>query len=87
MPHQRFQCFEFFFFFRWVENNLGKEESATSLFITQSRLKRPLKRRLENTVRKGENADNQHFLLFSHFLLFPLEILIFESELICCLQN
>ena len=30
------------------------------------------KKPFENIVRKGENADNQHFLLFSQcFLLFP----------------
>ena len=36
------------------------------LFATQSRLLTTLKKKaLENTVRKGENAGNQHFLLFA----------------------
>ena len=38
---------------------------------------------------KGENAGNQHFLLFPQCLLcilFPIQITIFESKLICHLQ-
>ena len=41
------------------------------------------KKALENIVGKGENAGNQHFLLFPQwFLLFPAQISIFESELL-----
>ena len=40
----------------------------------------------ENIVGKGENAGNQHFLFFPHFLPFPKQILIFNSQLFCCLQ-
>ena len=41
----------------------------------------------ENIVGKGENADNQHFLLFSQcFLPCWKQISIFEFCLICCLQ-
>ena len=41
----------------------------------------------ENTVSKGENAGNQHFLLFPQcFQPFPKQISIFESLLICHLQ-
>ena len=33
------------------------------------------KKAFENIVQKGENAGNQHFLLFKlHFLLFPTQI-------------
>ena len=40
-------------------------EMFSSLFTTQSRLLTTLKKRaLENTVGKGENAGEQHFLLF-----------------------
>ena len=42
---------------------------------------------LENIVGKGENAGNQHFLLFPQcFLPFPKQILIFKLHLICRLQ-
>ena len=42
----------------------------------------------ENTVGKGENAGDQHFLLFPQcFLPFPKEISIFQSHLFCCLQG
>ena len=45
----------------------------------------------ENTVGKGENAGNQHFLLFPQyfpqcFLPFPKQNSIFNSYLLCCLQ-
>ena len=41
----------------------------------------------ENIVRKGENAGNQHFLLFPQcFLTFPKEISFFQSHLFCRLQ-
>ena len=45
------------------------------------------KKAFENVVGKGENAGNQHFLLFPQcFLLFPTQISIFELELFCRLQ-
>ena len=41
----------------------------------------------ENIVGKGENAGNQHFLLFQQcFLPFPNQISIFESRFFCRLQ-
>ena len=41
----------------------------------------------ENIVGKGENAGNQHFLLFPQcFLPFPKEFSNFLSHLFCCLQ-
>ena len=48
----------------------------------------PLRKKpFENTVGKGENAGNQHFLLFPHcFLLFPEQISIFQSPLFCRLE-
>ena len=58
------------------------------LFTTQSRLLTTLeKKAFENIAEKGKIAGNQHFLLFPQcILLFPKQISIFESELICCLQ-
>ena len=45
------------------------------------------KKPFENIVGKGENAGNQHFLLFLQcFLLFPKQISIFQSHLFCRLQ-
>ena len=45
------------------------------------------KRPFENIVGKGENADNQHFLLFPQFFLpYQRKIAPFESQLNCCLQ-
>ena len=60
----------------------------TTLFTTQSQILTTLKKKpLENSVGKGENAGNQHFLLFPQcFLLFPKQISIFDSHLFCCLQ-
>ena len=58
------------------------------LFTTQSRLLMTLRKTpFENIVGIGENAGNQHFLLFSQcFQSFSEKILIFQSHLICCLQ-
>ena len=40
------------------------------------------KKPFENIVRKGENAGNQHFLLFLHgFLLIPRRIFVFKLHL------
>ena len=45
------------------------------------------KKALENTVGKGENAGNQHFLLFSQgFLLYHREESSSKQSLICRLQ-
>ena len=44
-------------------------------------------RTFENSVGKGENAGNQHFLYFQQcFLPFPNQISIFHSRLFCRLQ-
>ena len=49
--------------------------------------KDPVYEAFENIVEKGENAGNQHFLLFQQcFLPFPKQILIPQLNLICCLQ-
>ena len=50
-------------------------------FIIRFRLLMTLKKKaLENTVGKGENAGNQHFLLFPKcFLLYQGEKLLFTS--------
>ena len=45
------------------------------------------KEAFENIVGKGENAGNQHFLVFQQcFLSFPKQISIFLSHLFCGLQ-
>ena len=42
----------------------------------------------ENIVEKGENAGNQHFLLFPQcFLSFQKQISVFQSHLFCSLQT
>ena len=55
------------------------------LFTLQSHLLTALVMKpFENTEGIGENASNQHFLLFQHcFLPFPKEISIFQSHLLC----
>ena len=55
------------------------------LVVIQSRLLAKLKQNaFENIVEKGENAGNQHFLLFpQRFLLIRLQTSIFESHLFC----
>ena len=57
-------------------------------FATQSRLLPTLRKKpFEKFVGKGENACNQHFLLFPQcFLPFPAQISLFNSLLFCCLQ-
>ena len=53
------------------------------LFTAQSRLLTTLRKKpFENIVGKGENAGNQHFLLFPQcFLSFPQQISIVQSQL------
>ena len=47
-----------------------EQHNTYQLFTTQSRLLTTLKEKaLENTVRKGENAGTQHFLLFPQSFL------------------
>ena len=55
--------------------------NTTQLFTTQSRLLTTPLRTLENIVGKGENAGNQHFLLFSQcFLPSQRQISILEPH-------
>ena len=58
------------------------------LFTTQSQLSTSLRKYpFENIVEKGENAGNQHFLLFPQcFLPFPEKIYFFFSQIYFCLQ-
>ena len=45
------------------------------------------KEAFENILGEGENASNQHFLLYpKYFLPFPQKISNFESHLFCRLQ-
>ena len=55
------------------------------LLTTHSQILTNLKKKpFENIVRKGENAGNQHFLLFLQcFQPFPRKIAIFELHLFC----
>ena len=51
-------------------------------FPKRSRLLTTLKKKaFENNVGKGENAGNQHFLLFPTLLTFPKQTLLFQSHL------
>ena len=56
-----------------------RSKNKLCLFTTQSRLITTLKEQaLENTMEKGENAGNQHYLLFPRcFLLYQREKLSF----------
>ena len=57
--------------------------SATQSGLLTTLYKKPF----ENIVGKGENAGNQHFLLFPKcFLLFPKQISVFQSHLFCRLK-
>ena len=66
--------------------NIDKAEILTSVngkAVNASITKNPL----ENIVGKGENAGNQHFLLFPQcFLSFPEQFSIIQSRLLCRLQ-
>ena len=58
-------------------------------FTIQSRILTTLKKKpFENSVGKGENAGNQHFLLFPHcFLPFFNQIIIFSATFILSSAN
>ena len=59
------------------------------LITTQSRLLMTLNEKaFENIVGKGENAGNQHFLLFPQCVQpFPKRFLVFRPNFFCRLQN
>ena len=61
-----------------------------ALYNTNPKFNNPEKEGFENIVGKGENAGNQHFLLFpQYFLPFPKQYLIFFFfflHLCCSLQ-
>ena len=61
------------------DDDCTKGISNTQLFTTQSQLLTTLREKaFENIVEKGENAGNQHFLLFPQcFLPFSKQISIF----------
>ena len=70
-----------------LENNFNTFDGMilAQLFTTQ--LTALYRKPLENIVGKGENAGNQHFLLFPQcFLPFPKQIPISQSHLYCRLQ-
>ena len=66
----------------------ARGQNVAQLFTTQSRfLTTLIKKHFENIVGKGENAGNQHFLLFPQcFLPFSKQISIFQSHFFCCLR-
>ena len=60
----------------------------SALYHTILTFKDHLEEGLGNTVGKGENAGNHHFLLFQHcFLLFQAEKSSFKQFVICRLQS
>ena len=62
-----------------VRQNAALCGNGLTLYHTIPSLNPPDKTAFENTVGKGENAGNQHFLLFRQsFLPFHALILIFE---------
>ena len=68
---------------------LSFDQSANGLTLTTQwlLLTTPEEKPLENIVGKGENAGNQHFLLFpQYFLPIPRRISIFNLHLFCHLQ-
>ena len=71
-----------------LENGSCSLFPVLKLFTTQSRLlTTPRKKPFENIVGKGENAGNQHFLLFPQcFLPYQRQELSFELHLFCRLQ-
>ena len=68
-------------------NTSYRQGEKNSLTLYHTILTTLFKNPFENIVGKGENAGNQHFLLFPQcFLPFPNEISIFLSHFFCCLQ-
>ena len=59
-----------------------------TLYHTIPTFMTPIEKAFENIVGKGENAGNQHFLLFPQcFLSFTKQISNFQSPLVCRLYN
>ena len=80
-----------FYPFRGLPTNFVKLKLSSAisftLYHTILTSKDPWKKLSENIVGKGENAGNQHFLLFPQsFLSFPRQISIFQSHFFCRLQ-
>ena len=69
---------------KWRKTKLLSTISYLCLY-TQSGLLTTIKKKLfENTVGKGENAGNQHFLLFPQcFLPIPEKIAVFKLPSFC----
>ena len=79
-----FLVYRFFSEFLCGEFLMWKLSSCTQQIQILMTLKR---KALENIVGKGENAGNQHFLLFQQcFLTCHKQILLFAQLLKCCLQ-
>ena len=71
-----------------VKANILSFCKELTLCLTITTFNKPHKKEpFEDFVEKGENAGNQHFLLFPQcFLPFPNQISIFLSHLLCRLQ-
>ena len=80
--------FEIACFCQSAGRSIFSDSSCIFDSLPQSRLLMMLRKRpFENIVGKGENAGNQHFLLFPQcFLPFPNQISIFHFHLSCLLQ-
>ena len=95
------------FFYRVVKSwgcVVRSKMTSFQTFSTQSCLLMTLMNEaFKNILEKGENAGNQHFLLFPEYFVpfpkpifpfpkifffqFPKQILIFQPDLFCCLQS
>ena len=71
-----------------IINSYQFQITLNQLFTTQSQLFMTLRKKaFESIVGKGENAGNQHFLLFPQcFLPASKRIFIFGLYLFCCLR-
>ena len=66
---------------------MSKNAVLVTLYHTVPTFNDPEIEAFGNIVEKGENAGNQHFLLFPQcFLPFSGQISIFQPILFCCLQ-
>ena len=73
-------------FRRWIVS-IGKRLKFNPLTDKTRDLTNLYEKPFENIVRTGEDAGNQHFLLFPQcFLPFPKQISIFDSHSNCRLQ-
>ena len=82
------QSYSYIIMFNYFHHNRAYKVPLRKLFTTQSTLLTTLKQMVfENIMGKGENAGNQHFLLFPQcFLPFENQFSILQPHLFCRLQ-